>query len=250
MARAKKPLFILPNLTGGGAELATLQLLGQLSAHGFDPTLLLIRREGALLTQLPPKLPMVCAMEADAKFYRHAPGFMRKLLALARQSDIIVGALELEPCYFAWLAGRMTRRPVVGWIHAVMSEYLGELSSMHSAIARQIYPRMDQLVFPSQASADSLAGLMRIERARIAVIPSHLDAGRLHALAAEPLPEWAAEIMRKPTIIGVGRLVSSKGFDVLLRAHARLRNSGADCNLLILGEGPLRPALASLADRL
>jgi glycosyltransferase involved in cell wall biosynthesis len=250
MAGAKKPLFILPNLTGGGAERATLQLLGRLRACGFDPTLLLMRREGALLTQVPEQLRVVCAMEAGAKLYWNAPRLMRKLLALARECDIIVGALELEPCYLAWLAGRITRRPVVGWIHAVMSEYLGKLSSVHRAMARQVYPRMDKLVFPSHASADSLAGLIHLERARIAVIPSHLDLGRLQALAAAPLPEWATELFRKPTIISVGRLVSSKGFEVLLRAHARLRNSGADYNLLILGEGPLRRELESLADRL
>jgi len=250
MAGAKKPLFILPNLTGGGAERATLQLLGQLSTRGFDPTLFLIKREGALLNRVPPQLRMVCAMDADAKLYWNAPRLMRKLLALARECDIIVGALELEPCYLAWLAGRMTRRPVVGWIHAVMSEYLGELSSVHSAIARQIYPRMDKLVFPSHASADSLATVAKLGRARIAVIPSSIDQDRLQTLAAQPLPEWAAEIFRKATIISLGRLVPSKGFEVLLRALARLRNSGTDCNLLILGEGPLRRELESLADRL
>src|SRR5271166_2043873 len=250
MAGAKKPLFILPNLTGGGAERATLQLLGQLSTRGFDPTLFLIKREGALLNRVPPQLRMVCAMDADAKLYWNAPRLMRKLLALARECDIIVGALELEPCYLAWLAGRMTRRPVVGWIHAVMSEYLGELSSVHSAIARQIYPRMDKLVFPSHASADSLATVAKLGRARIAVIPSSIDQDRLQTLAAQPLPEWAAEIFRTATIISLGRLVPSKGFEVLLRALARLRNSGTDCNLLILGEGPLRRELESLADRL
>ena len=39
-------------------------------------------------------------------------------------------------------------------------------------------------------------------------------------------------------------------FEVLLRSHARLRSSGSDYNLLILGEGALRRELESLADRL
>ena len=41
-----------------------------------------------------------------------------------------------------------------------------------------------------------------------------------------------------PVILGVGRLVETKGFHVLLEACARLRDQGLDCRCLIVGEGP------------
>jgi glycosyltransferase involved in cell wall biosynthesis len=50
--------------------------------------------------------------------------------------------------------------------------------------------------------------------------------------------------------MGMGRLTYQKGFDVLLRAHAALRQRGLHHHLVILGEGPDRPALEGLAREL
>jgi glycosyltransferase involved in cell wall biosynthesis len=250
MAGGKKPLFILPNLNGGGAERATLQLLGKLIARGFDPRLLLMRRSGALLEQVPSDLQVRAAIEPDANLYLRAPMLLRKLFHLARECDVIVGALEHEACYLAWLAARLTRKPVVGWVHSVMGVHLGEVSRLHTTLARQVYPRMDRLVFPSHASAKSLASLMTLDGAKVGIIPSYVDIDELQARSRQPSPELTADITSKPIIISIGRLVPSKGFDLLLRAHARLRNSGVDHNLVILGEGPLRAELESLALRL
>jgi glycosyltransferase involved in cell wall biosynthesis len=49
-----------------------------------------------------------------------------------------------------------------------------------------------------------------------------------------------------PTIGAIGRLSPEKGFDVLLRALARLPSA----RLLLIGEGPERPALEALASEL
>ncbi|HVN27164.1 MAG TPA: glycosyltransferase [Candidatus Binataceae bacterium] len=250
MAVGKKLLFILPNLNGGGAERVTMQLLVKLQARGFEPTLLVIRRKGALLTQIPPQLRVLTALEADEAVYLGGPAFLRKLFRLARDADAVIGALEHEACYFAWLAARMTRKPVIGWIHAVMGNHLPEVARIHTTLARQIYPRMDRLVFPSRGSADSLAAVARLDPCRVAIIPSYIDVVELQSRAEQALPDWAVEVFRKPTILSAGRLVHSKGLDVLIGRHAQLRRTGIDHNLLILGEGPLRPELEALARRL
>lgn len=48
---------------------------------------------------------------------------------------------------------------------------------------------------------------------------------------------------RPPRIVFAGRLVEKKGCEFLLRAAARLRDSLPQVELIIIGEGPLRPAL-------
>lgn len=53
-----------------------------------------------------------------------------------------------------------------------------------------------------------------------------------------------------PRILYAGNLVSAKGVDVLLRAHALLRQRGVPCRLRILGEGPDKPSLERLAREL
>jgi glycosyltransferase involved in cell wall biosynthesis len=47
-------------------------------------------------------------------------------------------------------------------------------------------------------------------------------------------------------VVAVGRLVPKKGFDVLVRAAARLRTLRPDLQVLIVGEGPEREALETL----
>ena len=48
-------------------------------------------------------------------------------------------------------------------------------------------------------------------------------------------------------ILSVGRLVEKKGFPILLRAAGILRSRGAEFRLVIIGEGPDRADLQSLA---
>jgi glycosyltransferase involved in cell wall biosynthesis len=250
MAAGKTPLFVLPNLNAGGAERTALELLGDLSARGFKPIVFTLKREGEFLDQVPRGVRHEWGLESHQNISLNSVGLMRKLLVVARESDVIVGALEHEATYFAYLAATIAHRPVIGWVHTLMGETLRELAPIHRLIAGRIYPRLKKLVFPSQGAADSLARLMNLERARISVIPSHIDCEYLQRRASEPVPQWVAEVFRKPTVINVGRLMPVKGLDILIRAHARLRGAGVDHNLLIVGEGRLRRELEGLADRL
>lgn len=52
------------------------------------------------------------------------------------------------------------------------------------------------------------------------------------------------------TVLGVGRLVRLKGFDILLRAFAQVAQEFDDWNVVILGEGGEREALGDLARHL
>lgn len=51
-------------------------------------------------------------------------------------------------------------------------------------------------------------------------------------------------------ILGVGRLIPQKGFDLLIRAFDKLGDSHPDISLVIIGEGDERPRLESLIDEI
>lgn len=51
-------------------------------------------------------------------------------------------------------------------------------------------------------------------------------------------------------VLSVGRLVEKKGFDLLIRAAATLRDQGIDLDVEIVGDGPLREELQALIDTL
>ncbi len=51
----------------------------------------------------------------------------------------------------------------------------------------------------------------------------------------------------EPLVVGMGRLVPQKGFDILLKAFARARLASSGWQLVIAGEGPVRAELEALA---
>ena len=64
-----------------------------------------------------------------------------------------------------------------------------------------------------------------------------------NSLRPLPLPDC----MRQSTVLSVGRLVHSKGFDVLFDAFAQIKDCYPEWRLIILGEGPERGRLLDRA---
>jgi glycosyltransferase involved in cell wall biosynthesis len=245
-----KPLFILPDLQPGGAERMTLRVLGDLTMRGTESTLILLKREGLLLSEVPAGVRVVGALEADGHVHRNSPLILRRLLRCARDCSVVVGALELEPTYFAYICGTILNKPVIGWVRTSMDMHLQMFSRWHRILTKLIYPRLDRVVVLSQSAAVSLEAVVRLRPERVAIISSYLDWESLQSQAEEAIPPWASRILAKPTVVTAGRLVPAKGFDVLIRAHARLQALGLDHNLLIIGEGPLRAELEALTSSL
>lgn len=77
------------------------------------------------------------------------------------------------------------------------------------------------------------------------------NATRVHRIynGIDPAKFQGAEFERPPLILSIGRLISKKGFDVLIDACARLRKLGHEFRCEIIGEGPLAGELQVCIDR-
>jgi glycosyltransferase involved in cell wall biosynthesis len=84
-----------------------------------------------------------------------------------------------------------------------------------------------------------------VEPRRLVLVPNVIDAARFAARAGDSARTRAALDLpvASPVIGAVGRLAYQKGFDLLLEAMAAVRIGRPDCQLLIAGDGPARPAL-------
>jgi len=71
-----------------------------------------------------------------------------------------------------------------------------------------------------------------------------------HGLACAPESQRPSGLPATPVVAFQGRLVSTKGVDVLLRAARILREQGRSFELLIIGDGPERSHLEELAKHL
>jgi glycosyltransferase involved in cell wall biosynthesis len=111
-------------------------------------------------------------------------------------------------------------------------------------------PRLAQRLYQALGAADAVIAQGRfvqgtilelgVDPSRLYVINNGIDLKAFSVGTAFPHP--------RPYILGLGSLAWHKGFDVLLRAYARLQPPVPD--LLLAGHGSVRPALETLAQQL
>jgi glycosyltransferase involved in cell wall biosynthesis len=237
-------LFVLPSLNGGGAERVVLNLLRNLDSTRFRATLFLLRREGTLFSEVPRQVRLVVGTERGHLRF-NLPMVLARLLVEARRSDAIVGSLELTASYLAQMAGLATRKPVVGWVHTSLPNYLAPLPRWQGRLARAFYRRLQNVVLPGEHLQRELLQWLGTPSGLVTVIENPFDLAAYRTRGEAPLLGLEA-VFERPTVVAVGRLIPAKGFDILIRAHAQLARRGVDHHLLIVGEGEERPRLEAL----
>jgi colanic acid/amylovoran biosynthesis glycosyltransferase len=103
----------------------------------------------------------------------------------------------------------------------------------------QIFSAASAIVAVSDFAADRLRDRFPDTASRVHRVYNGIDCDSFQS--AEPSPP--------PLILSIGRLISKKGFDVLIDACPSLRNSGHEFQCEIIGEGPLSAELQVRIDR-
>jgi len=80
-----------------------------------------------------------------------------------------------------------------------------------------------------------------VKKMKIVVIPNPINLANIKKERLSP------SFLDKQYIVSAGRLIPEKGFDILIKAFAMLKDNGMDLKLVILGEGNLRGDLERLA---
>jgi glycosyltransferase involved in cell wall biosynthesis len=244
-------LFVMLDLGAGGAELSLLELLKRLDRSRVKPSLLLLHRNGIHLDKIGTDMDVSFGYEGNARMRYHMPSILKKAVSLGSRADVIVGSMEGMPTYVAWLAAKLLRKPIIGWIRTELDEQLTLLPGWNRRIARWLYPRCNAVVVPSGGCLHSLLRVTDVPAARLRTIHNAVDRSRVRALAAERLPAWGEVTGQRRYVLGIGRLLNAqKGFDLLVRAHASVRSRGINHDLVILGEGEDRLTLEKLAQSL
>lgn len=111
------------------------------------------------------------------------------------------------------------------------------------ALMRQFYRRANVV---TANSLDNTRFLRRFigGKPEYRLLPNTVNLAALDERANEEVV--LAEVKGVPHILALGRLEGQKGFDVLLRAFAQVRESRPDWRLVIAGEGSARGALQAL----
>ncbi|MFL5402035.1 MAG: glycosyltransferase [Gemmatimonadales bacterium] len=118
-----------------------------------------------------------------------------------------------------------------------------ERADLVRKVATGVFRRAARITTVSDFLARDIARLLPQLETAVSVTPMPVDV-TLFSQAAGTVK------VEPPRILYAGNLVRSKGVDVLLRAVAELTRRGVDCQLKVLGEGPLQDELETLAREL
>jgi glycosyltransferase involved in cell wall biosynthesis len=236
-------LFLIPTLTGGGAERVMVTLLTHLDRSRFKATLAVVDlRAAAFRADIPPDVELV-----DLKATRvlsALPSIVR--LIWRRRPDVVfstLGHLNLALSIVRPLFPRGTR--TIARESCVVSENLSAVRfpKLWSFLYRRFYRRHDLVVCQSQDMHDDLTHIFKFPADRSVIIHNPVDVEKIRNAAGRPVdhPAFAAG---GTVLVAAGRLEHQKGFDLLIEALALLSDFRA--RLVILGEGPLEGELRAL----
>ncbi|MFM9105385.1 MAG: glycosyltransferase [Chloroflexota bacterium] len=218
---------------------------------GDDVTLELVHcgAAGAPGTALPAIAELPLPMYGDGRL--PVPSLLDVLGLIERLDLDLVHVAAPGPLGIAAMtAARTLGLPVIGGYHTEFGAYARQLSGdsivgdLVEMLTRQWYERCDLVVVPSRATGQALEDRgYRLHR--LAVIANGVDAGCFDPARRDPA--WRSAIGGgRSLLLYAGRISREKGLEPFARAYLEMRERRDDVHLVLAGDGPLRPELASL----
>ena len=243
--------FVASSLGCGGVERVTVRLSDGLAARGHDVTVVTLADERSDFFRLSSKVQrqaLGIAKGPPTPLWRLAPAVSRRLAAIARAieasaPDVVISrAVQVNVPVLMALRGR--GYPTIVTEHG--DRALRADADGGFPWRKWLWYRLRRLCYPF---AFRLVSVSRAIDEHFSWLPSER-----RAVIYNPFPEVASVGARaqpdRPRLVAVGRLSHDKGFDVLIRAFARIARRFAAWQLHILGDGDLREELQQLSEEL
>lgn len=234
--------FAIPELDRGGPDRVIAELVTKLDRSRFAPSLLMTTRGGREFERVPRDVPIEF-VGGVTPFGKRYP-VVEAVRALRRDPPDAVLATQRMILALGLAKAVLPRRTKLilrqaNDVSADFDQLVGQSLVKHR-LAKQLLlaalRRADAVICQSEAMRRDLTQLLgRSEH--LHVVPNPIELGEV---APAPLPGT-------PALVSVGRLAPQKGFDVLLPALARVRETHPDVHLTILGDGPDQAALRAQA---
>jgi len=232
-------LLLIPHLGGGGAEQVIALLARGLSREKYELHL-------GLITQIDPgpdAVPSWVHVHSLGATRVRAAAFTLLKLVWRLKPDVILSGmfhlnflvLLLRPLF---PSGTHVLVRQNGTVSAALA--FGNLPPYARLFYRLLYRHADYVICQSPAMAKDLAAELAVDRSRLTVLPNPLDVDAIRDGIARSPSLWTGS---GPHLLAVGRLSREKGFDLLLRALAIVREQLPDADLAIAGAGPEEAAL-------
>jgi glycosyltransferase involved in cell wall biosynthesis len=247
-----KVLFFISSLAGGGAERVMVNLLASIDGSRIEPVLVLLypAADSPYRKYLSNKIKVIIVERVSDSIFEKIKQFMSFIRCVHKESPRIMLSMLTHNNIMAICAGVLLGIKVIACEHITLGEIIktGQGSKMLGvsvATLTSIFYRIaDQVIAVSEGIKRNLIEEFHIPANKIRVIYNPIDCDAITTLSVIP-PEHPFFKGKEPVIVGVGRLVQQKRFDILIRAFCSVMKE-IDARLIILGEGPEREALRKL----
>lgn len=245
-----KAAFLIPDLTGGGAERVMVNLCNSFDAAHWTVHLVVLQRTGKYFGELAPGV-IVHELHKD-HMLSALPALVRYLRA--ERPDVLISALDYVNIV-ALMAGILawTRTRFIVTVHQTISQVIWDPKpwkvKILPALIIVLYRMASAVVTVSQEAAEDLARVALLRRKRIDVVYNPVLSRDLPLRCKESVGYTWFQEGQPPVILGVGRFVTQKDFPTLIRAFAIVR-AARPARLVLLGEGELLDSYLALAREL
>jgi Glycosyltransferase len=249
----------MPSLPSGGAEKVLIDILKNFDYRLYEVTLFLEYREGIYLNDVPDEVRILSLHPRNTIWFErlhrvlrtfhcyalfHALVYKYMFLALLKgeKFDTAVSFMEGASVKFhSYITHKADKN--LSWVHIDLKQKHWSLDFFQNSKDEfRAYQKMDKVVFVSEDVKRRFLELYAIQSEKCTVVYNLIDKNVIQQLAVSERIE-----KRKFTICMVGRLNKQKRYDRALRVAKRLKDTGYDFDLWIIGEGSLEVPLKAMS---
>ena len=254
MFKRKKILFIITTLAGGGAEKVLITMLKHFDYLRFDVELLLIYNEGIYLADVPQEVkvhylyhkPLSICEKINYNLktrFNNESGYKLLTRSKVGKYDTIISFLEgFSLKYHSYIVDRAKKN--ISWVHIDLFNFHYTNGRFFSEKEeKEAYNKMDKIVFVSNDAKKQFEKLYPDNLINKDVILNPIEKDLISQYKKE-YKKYSED--RCFNIVSVGRLVSQKAYDRLVRLAKRLKDDNYNFHINIIGEGELRKDLEKL----
>ncbi len=235
----KKVLFLIPNLSVGGAEKVLVNLVNNMDKAKFDITVQTLFDGGINVQFLKPHIKYKYCFKKTFKGNSQAlklfsPSFLYKRF-IKKHYDIVVSYLEGPTARIvSGCPDKSTK--LVSWIH-IQQETKKNLAYSFKGYdeAKNCYEKYHNTICVSEYVKNDFSRLLDF-KGNIEVLYNTNETADILRMSEEKLDVAMDEAEIK--ICVVGKIAKNKGVDRILRIHRKLLSEGFNTHLYYLGVGP------------
>ena len=269
----KNILFVMPSLGSGGAEKSLVNLLNLIDYEKYAVDLLLFKREGLFLSQIPKEVRLLqptdslqyaykidrwmfssvsgikavilrgtstfickCLYKENARQQRWIKFYKRYLSNLEEEYDIAIGFLEGDASYY--VIDKVNAKKKILWIH----NDFNEIKKYEDAkIYEEYFQKADSVVSISDKCVQILRQNYPAMVNKFYCLPN-LTSGSLLKKMSEEFEVSEFE-KNQFNVLSIGRLTRQKGYDFAIDAVKILKEKYSDIHWWIIGAGELEEQL-------